>query len=225
MEAFFEEYNMIFVMTAVGCISIGIKSIIAIVYADLIAQSCQMQCIQDKWLKNLVSKIDASYQLKMKIHDTKSLVDMCVYNMKYAGVSLETWKNEGIYGLAFMAVVYGADMLAGSYYRFDGQWFLGNTMSAVAIAVLMISSELFLQLHEKDKRLKLQLSDYIENILIPRLERQYIQSDKNKVYQLECTEPDTANITEDAAPASEVSFITKEDMELFKEILGEFMGE
>ena len=105
MKQFLQDYNMVFAMAAVGCLTIMMKSITAIVYYKLICQAGQMVTSQNKYMKAMAGKITATYKLKRKVHNVKCIVEKSMYNMRFLGISIASWKNTGIYGISAVLLV------------------------------------------------------------------------------------------------------------------------
>lgn len=219
MKQFLQDYNMVFAMAAVGCLTIMMKSIAAIVYYKLICQAEQMGNTKNKYMKALSGKIIASYKLERKIHDVKCMVDKSMYNMRFLGISAAGWKNVGIYGILAVLAVFVSCLLLGVYFHMPYEWHALTGLSAVAVIALLATSEMLFQIHKKYRLLKLQMTDYLENVLQPKLEKEYLHPEEEKKYQNEYFENEEEKEQQDEAAAS------MEDLKLFEEFVEEYLAD
>ena len=219
MKQFLQDYNMVFAMAAVGCLTIMMKSIAAIVYYKLICQAEQMGSTQNKYMKALVGKITASYKLERKIHNIPCMVDKSMYNMRFFGISAAGWKNVGIYGILAVLAVLASCLLLGVYFHMPYEWHALTGLSAVAVIALLATSEMLFQIHKKYRLLKLQITDYLENVLQPKLEKEYLYPEEKKKYQNEYFENEGQKEQQDEAAAS------MEDLKLFEEFVDEYLAD
>lgn len=190
MRQFFEEYNMVFAIAAVGCLTIGMKSIAAIIYFGLIREAEQMGSTKNKKMKSFIAKFEAVYKLKMEIHNVECRVKNFMYNLHVLGTSLNGWKNIGLYGGIISTLMFGVDIVAGLNYEMSGRWFIVNALTYAATVLLIASSELVLQNRRKHKQLYVQMLDYAENTLKSHLEKEYLRSEETMAYQREYFEPE-----------------------------------
>lgn len=217
MKQFLQDYYMVFAMAAIGCLTIVMKSIAAIIYYKLICQAEQMGNTQNKHMKILAGKITASYKLKREIHNVKCIVDKSMYNIRFLGISAEAWKNTGIYGITAVIIVLASCLLLGVYFHMPYEWHALASLSAVAVIALLATSEMLFQIHRKYKLLKLQMTDYLENVLQPKLEKEYLHPEEEKKYQNEYFENDGQKEEQDEVAAS------KEELKLFEEFVEEYL--
>lgn len=219
MKQFLQDYNMVFAMAAVGCLTIMMKSIAAIVYYKLICQAEQMGSTQNKYMKTLAGKITASYKLEREVHNIKCIVDKSLYNMRFLGISAVSWKNAGIYGIVAVFMLLASCLLLGVYYHMPYEWYALTSLSAVAVVTLLATSEILFQIHKKYRLLQLQMTDYLENVLQPKLEKEYLRPEEEKKYQNEYFDNNGQKDQQDEAAAS------MEDLKLFEEFVEEYLAD
>lgn len=94
-----------------------------------------------------------------------------------------------------------------------------SCLSAVAVVTLLATSEILFQIHRKYKILQLQMTDYLENILQPKLEKEYLHPEEEKKYQNEYFEEEEEQEQQDEAAAS------LEDLKLFEEFVEEYLAD
>ncbi len=219
MKQFLQDYNMVFAMAAAGCLTVMMKSITAIVYYRLICQAEQMGTSDNKYMKALVSKFTASYKLKREVHNVRCIVDKSMYNIRFLGISAAGMKNIGFYGIAVELMLLVASLLLGIYYHLSLEWYALTCLSAAAVITLLATSEILFQVHRKYKFLILQMTDYLENVLQPKLEKEYLHPEEEKKYQHEYFESDERKEQQNEAAAS------LEDLKLFEEFVEEYLAD
>lgn len=185
MRQFLEEYNVAFVIAAIGCLTIVMKSIAAIIYHSLTREAGQMGSTKNKKMKSFITKFEAAYKLKMEVHNVGCRVEGFLYNLRVLGISLEGWKNIGIYGSFVITLVFGAGMVGGLNYSMTGRWFVINSLIYGAAILLILASELVLQNHRRHRLLYVQMLDYAENTLKSHMEKEYLKDEEMKAYQME----------------------------------------
>lgn len=221
MKQFLQDYNMVFAMAAVGCLTIMMKSITAIVYYKLISQAEQMGTTGNKYMKAITGKFIASYKLKREVHDVRCIVEKCMYNMRFMGISVVSWKNADLYGISLILLILGAGVIGGVYCSMTMEWYGVNASSAGAAIILIATSEILFQTRRKYRVLQLQMTDYLDNVLKPKLEKEYLHPEEEKKYQQEYfkEEENTQLLEEEEAAPS------MEQLKLFEEFVEEYLSE
>ncbi len=217
MKDFLQSYNIIFAIAAVGCITIVMKSIAAIVYYRLIHQSEQIGNKKSKWLKAVSGKLITTYQLRREVHNMDCIVKKCIYNMKFMGISIISWKNTGLYGICAILLLMSWSAFVGITYDMNVKWHLMHLMASVFVLFLLATSEIVFQLRRKYDMLRLQITDYFENMLLPKLEKEFLRPDEEKKYQMEYFEKEE-KAEEEAAPS-------EEDIKIFEEIVEDYLSD
>lgn len=219
MKQFLQDYNMVFAMAAVGCLTVMMKSITAIVYYRLICQAEQMGTSDNKYMKALVGKFTASYKLKREVHNVSCIVDKSMYNIRFLGISAAGMKNTGICGIAVECMILVASLLLGIYYHMPLEWYALTSLSSAAVIMLLATSEMLFQTRKKYKLLCLQMTDYLENVLKPKLEKEYLHPEEEKKYQHEYFENSEHTEQHEEVAAS------LEDLKLFEEFVEEYLAD
>lgn len=219
MKQFLQDYNMVFAMAAAGCLTILMKSIAAIVYYRLTCQAEQMAAARNKYMKALVARFTASYKMKREVHNVKCIVDKSMFNMHFLGIPAAGWKNAGVYGISAVLLVLVASLLLGVYYHLPSEWYALTCLSAVTVVTLLATSEILFQIHKKYELLKLQMTDYLENVLKPQLEKEYLVPEEEEKYQNRDFSDDGQEGQQKEAAA------TMEDLRLFEEFVEEYLAD
>lgn len=219
MKQFLQDYNMVFAMAAVGCLTVMMKSFTAVTYYKLICHAEQMGTSDNKYMKALVGKFAATYKLKREVHNVRCIVDKSMHNIRFFGVSVANMKNIGIYGIAVEFMLLVACLLLGIYHHMPLEWHALTSLSSAAVIMLLATSEILFQIHSKYELLCLQMTDYLENVLQPKLEKEYLRPEEDKKYQHEYFENSEHKEQHKEAAAS------LEDLKLFEEFVEEYLAD
>lgn len=230
MKEFLQDYDMVFAMAAVGCLTIMMKSIASVIYYRLLCQSEQMGTTQNKYMRAASGKFIAAYKLKREVHNVSCVVDRCLYNMRIMGISAISWKNIGIYGITAEILMFSIGTVGGLYYELTMDWFIINFVTLGITVIILAASEILFQLHRKYKMLQIQMVDYMENILKPKLEKEYLHPEETKKYQMEyfnlekdTKEEEGEEYSNDEEDIEEETAPSMEQLKLLEEIMEEYL--
>ena len=229
MKEFLQDYNMVFAMAAMGCFTIMMKSIASVIYYRLLCQSEQMGTTKNKYMRAVSGKFIASYKLKREVHNVSCTVDRCLYNMRIMGISVISWKNVGIYGITAEILMFSISIIGGLYYGLTIDWFIINSVTAGITVIILAASEILFQLHRKYRLLELQMVDYMENILKPKLEKEYLRPEETRKYQMEYfnlseeEEEEHHESREQEEDIEEETAPSMEQLKLLEEIMEEYL--
>ena len=219
MKDFLQGYNTIYAIAAIGCITILMKSIAAIVYYRLIVQSEQMSKAKNKYIKSVVERVKATYGLKREIHNADCIVEKSMLDMHVLGVSVEGWKNFGVYGAGLIVFCTVVSVAGGVYYSMPDEWIMANVFVAGSVLTLIVLSEIIFKNRRKYRLLKFEFADYINNVLIPKFERE-AQYDVNE-YNAELKQE---SYSDDEDEQNEEDIMPEEErIKLFEEIMEEYL--
>lgn len=185
MRSFLEQYDVLFLMTAVGMVTILLKCISAWMYQRLIQDAGKMATTENRWIRSMVVKFEAYYKLKLPVKNVEYFVERYLYEYHFLGVTMMTWENMGVYGFVTVGMMYIFSMLLGMYYQIAvSQQLIYGTVTLLLLSMIG-SAEFFLQIHRKDRILRIHLLEYMENTLRSRMENEYLHPREREAYQRE----------------------------------------
>ncbi|BCN32918.1 hypothetical protein [Anaeromicropila herbilytica] len=188
IQDLFDKNVFIYIMGAMCLMGLLIKFIIAIVYQKLIRASENMGTTSNKLMKMLKLKFEACYKLKIGVNNVDVFVDKYVYRYKFSGILLYTWENLG--GLILILCMLTGTVSAGLglYNECGRNDILSTFFTGILSSSLLIMFESLLNLPAKRCVLKANISDYLDNFLKVRLEKEYISSESLEDYKSEYNE-------------------------------------
>lgn len=238
MRELYIGYNLLFGMIAVGAVTIGLQCAGGWFLWELQKECSRLGTTQQPWLRGIIMKFEACYKLHLPVHNVSCFVDRYLQECRFHRISLTAWINIGICGAWIEGILFGFGTIVGVYYRTEIQvfWFYG--IYTIVILLLIMGGDYFLQIHAKQKVVRVYLIDYLENTLQPRLENHYLYPEEEARYQREYfeEEPDS-EIEERTEPAGEMQTepvaggwnenflagdLQEDRVELLEEILNEY---
>lgn len=166
----FEKGVFLYITAGVAGIGVLLRLILSMVYRRLVGASEHMGKTRNKWAKQLKSRFETCYQLKIGVKNVDIFVDKYVYKQKFCGVLLSTWElisGQMKYLCLLAASVGGIIGLVTECGRNEilFTFFTGLWTSALLMIVDNMSG-----LKGKKQILRLNLKDYLENFLKVRFE-------------------------------------------------------
>ncbi len=229
-------YNMpIYVIVGIGIMGLLIRLMVQGIYKNLIKASENMANSENNLMKQVKTRFEACYKLKIGVHNVDIFVDKYIYKHKSCGILLCTWEN--ISGQLFvMSLLVGIVSIGLAIFFECGQDAILSTFLAGLITnSLLIIVDSFIDLSRKRIILQVNMKDYLENMLQVKLEQMYFYPESLERYQNEYFEeeiPETIAITEqdsihDMAACNEsISNVIDEDIaeeDIIADILKEFL--
>lgn len=191
MKTILEHYNLLIAMTILTSMAILLKCVCAIVYQMLSKEVDQINNTQNPWLKNMLTKFESCYQLKLPMLAPASFVKLHLERYRIAGISLRTLEN---FDLLCGCITTGSALLTimgGIYYKLPIDWIVIQGITLVLFLFFLGISELLFQTRRKHRFLEIQLENYFANTLHPKYISQYIYPEKRQAYVQEYFSQDT----------------------------------
>ena len=185
IQKWFEDYYFVYTLAGLCLMGFIIKLIMNFVYIRLVRASGNMSASENKLVKNMKLKFETFYKLKIGVNNVDIFVDKYVYKYKFCGLLLSTWEN--ISGLIFMLcmLITPVVSLYGLIIECKKQTILCTFFAGIcASSILLIVDNLF-NITSKQKLIKLNIKDYLENYLKVRLEQEAQDPDMFRQYRLE----------------------------------------
>lgn len=185
IQDLFDKNVFIYTMAGMCTIGVLIKFAIAIIYKCLIKASENMGSTKNKLMKMLKLKFEACYKLNIGVNNVDVFVDKYVYKYKFCGVLLYTWENFGGQILILCMLTGTVSAGLGLYNECGRREILSTFFMGILTSALLIMFESFINLPAKRNVLKANISDYLDNFLKVRLEKEYFNPELLEEYRNE----------------------------------------
>lgn len=207
VREWYTNYDLLFVMVLTGAIIIALQCVAGWLLSSLYRDCSMISTTENSWIRGMMKRYEAGYQLRVPIHDIPSFVDKNIVDYRFQRLSMEQWSDIGIYGAWIECFMMSVTTLIGIYYHTSLYTFGIYGIYLILILAMILGCDFFLQTHAHQKGIRIYLLDYIENTLRPRLENHYLHPEEEEAYQKEYF------LEEQMAVAKE----TKEESSLFQE--------
>lgn len=179
----YENYWMMYTLIGGCALGLFLRLISNLYYRYLVKATKNVTETKNKMLKKMKLKFDTCYQLGIGVHNVDSFVDKQGYYIKFCGVLLSTWDN--ICG-QIRTIILSVTVMLGALalYLKCGQAVVMYT-SFVSISCLLFFYvvDKWMDTPLKQKMIRANLSDYFENYLQVRLEKEVDNPELVKRFQ------------------------------------------
>lgn len=185
IQEWFEKNYIIYALTGIGALGIVLKVITNLVYIRLVKASSSMTESKNKLIQQMKLKFEMFYKLKIGVNNVDIFVDKYVYKHKFCGLLLSTWEN--LSGLMLLICLLATPIVSilGLIKDCGESDILSTFFAGVSIsAILLIVDNLF-NISSKQKIIKLNIKDYLENYLKARLEQEASNPEAFSEYRAE----------------------------------------
>lgn len=185
MKEILENFDVLYVLTGVTCVSILLKFVGFAMYKRLLRDSSQMGTTDNKWMKSMMAKFEAYYKLRISVHNVENFVDRYICHYRFLGLSLQSWEYAGWFMAVATVGAAALFCLAAGYYRLPLEWFMVMGFCVVSLLLIQGAASCFFHMHRSRKLFRIQLIDYMENTMRARLENEYFNQEATREYQME----------------------------------------
>lgn len=197
MKEWYMNYDLLAVMVGVGIITVSLQCIGGWLIGELYQSSSYMNATENPWLKKVIGRFEAGYQLMAPVNNVSVFVDRNIAEYRFLNLGMEQWLDMGIYGAWVECILMGISTLIALYYRMDLHIFGMYGIYMVLILSMIMGCEFILQSHNHQKKMRIYMVDYLENTLRPRLENHYLYPEREEAYQKAYFEDKQASATQE----------------------------
>lgn len=185
IQSLFDNYVFLYAMAGLLGFGVFIKLVINIVYKFLMKASDNMANSKNKLMRSVKMKFEACYKLQIGVNNVDTFVDKYVYKHKFCGIYLYTWENFSGQVLMFCLLTGTVGAGLGLVYDCGKTAILLTFFVGLVSSALLIIIEGFINLPAKRRVIKINMKDYLENLLKVRLEQEYLNPEMLEEYRSE----------------------------------------
>ncbi|MFV0342088.1 MAG: hypothetical protein ACK5JH_04245 [Anaerocolumna sp.] len=172
VQELFDKNVFIYIMFGLLGGGIFLKLILTIIYSRLVKASDNMSTSKNKLTKTMKKKFEACFKLKIGVNNVDIFVDKYVYRQRFCGILLSTWDNICGQILILCLLIGSISTIMGLVYECGKQQILSTFSVGILTSGLLIFLEGLTNIGAKKELLRLNMKDYLENILKVRLEQE-----------------------------------------------------
>ncbi len=172
VQELFDKNIFIYIMLGLLGGGVLLKLLLQIIYSRLVKASDNMATSKNKLTKTMKKKFEACFKLKIGVNNVDIFVDKYVFRQRFCGILLSTWENICGQLLVLCLLVGSISTIMGLIYECGKQQILSTFSVGILSSGLLIFLEGLVNLSAKKELLRLNMKDYLENILKVRLEQE-----------------------------------------------------
>lgn len=172
VQELFDKNIFIYIMLGLLGGGILLKLLLDIIYSRLVKASDSMATSKNKLTKTMKKKFEACFKLKIGVNNVDIFVDKYVFRQRFCGILLSTWENICGQILVLCLLIGSISTIMGLIYECGKQQILSTFSVGILTSGLLIFLEGLVNLGAKKELLRLNMKDYLENILKVRLEQE-----------------------------------------------------
>lgn len=185
VRGWYENYDLLFIMILTGALIVVLQCVAGWLLGRLYRDSSMMGTTENPWIRGMIGRYEAGYQLKVPITDIPSFVDKNIAEYRFQRLSMDQWADIGIYGAWIECFMMGIATLIGISYQTSLYTFGIYGIYLILILAMIMGCDFFLRTHAHQKGIRVYLLDYMQNTLRPRMENHYLHPEEEKAYQQE----------------------------------------
>ncbi len=171
MLEFLQTGKALYVLAILCGIGIITRWLTRNLYKRLIKESDNMTLTKNKGLRAFRQKTETTYQINQGIPKVKPYLERQMYDFKYMGVTLHGWNMFSNQMTLWCFLAGGAAAFASYWYRTDPYYIVLYGSVGIMAGLFTILVDHGAGITEKRQQLFAALDNYLENILIYRLDQ------------------------------------------------------
>lgn len=185
VREWYENFDLLFIMILTGALIVVLQCVAGWLLGRLYRDSSMMGTTENSWIRGMIGRFEAGYQLKVPITDIPSFVDKNIAEYRFQRLSMDQWADIGIYGAWIECFMMGIITLIGISYQTSLYTFGIYGIYLILILAMIMGFDFFLRTHAYQRGIRVYLLDYMQNTLRPRMENHYLHPEEEKAYQQE----------------------------------------
>ncbi|SHO53843.1 hypothetical protein [Anaerocolumna xylanovorans] len=183
IRTLFDNHVFIYILLALTGCGILMKLVVQVLYARLLRASESMSTSKNKLAKNMKKKFEAYYKLKLGVNNVDIFVDKHFFYYKFCGIFLSTWETLCGQVLVLSLLVGAISTILGLIYECGKEQILGTFTVGILSCGLLIFFEGIVNPAGKKEMIRLNMKDYLENVLKVRLVQEESQPELMEQYK------------------------------------------
>lgn len=174
MKELIEQYIIVYSIIGFGLFGMLVKFVTSLIYKKLIRESDKMGSSNHPLLKLIRMKFETCYQLRIGVHNVSSFSEKYIYKYRVMGMLLSTWEGLGTQILLICMCLGTTGLFGAVFYGMDKEIVLSIFFTSIIVCMILIIYDSIVNISSMQKRLQVNIVDYLDNYLKIRLESQYM---------------------------------------------------
>lgn len=172
LEQLVTNHALRYVLVGVVLIGVGMEVLLGIKYSRMIKRTLEMGNSTHPFTETFKQNFFESYKFGLNVNNVDKFVDKYVNKQKILGVFLCTWEKRCGQARILSGCIAVLSMLLGIYMNCGRKALIDEGACVIFMCTMWISFIMLSDTRGKKKKLQWSLSEYLENVYIPRLEKE-----------------------------------------------------
>lgn len=172
LEQLVTNHVLRYVLVGVVLIGVGMEVLLGIKYSRMIKRTLEMGNRTHPFTETFKQNFFVSYKFGLNVNNVDKFVDKYVNKQKILGVFLCTWEKRCGQARILSGCIAVLSLLLGIYMNCGKQELIDEGACVIFMCTMWISFVMLSDTRGKKKKLQWSLSEYLENVYIPRLKKE-----------------------------------------------------
>lgn len=172
LEQLVTNHVLRYVLVGVVLFGVGMEVLLGIRYSGMIKRTLEIGNSPHPFTEKFKQNFFVSYKFGLNVNNVDKFVDKYVNKQKLLGVFLYTWEKRCGQARILSGCIAVISMLLGIYLNCGKKVLFDESAFVIFMFTMWISFIMLSDNRGKKKRLQWSLSEYLENVYIPRLEKE-----------------------------------------------------
>ena len=172
LEQLVANHVLRYVLVGVVLIGVGMEVLLGIKYSRMIKRTLETGNSTHSFIETFKQTFFVSYKFGLNVNNVDKFVDKYVNKQKILGVFLCTWEKRCGQARILSGCIAVVSLLLGIYMNCGQKALIDEGACVIFMCTMWISFMMLSDTRGKKKKLQWSLSEYLENVYIPRLEKE-----------------------------------------------------
>ena len=232
MIDFLLEYGFVMVTATLCVIAVLVNGMVSHTYTRLLRAATDMGCSEHRLMKNLRTKFEACYKLKIGVPDVPVFVEKYIRHYTVMGIKIASWEAFCKTLMLSSMMLSLSGTICSMLWGFSVRVTYMNLLCGVVGNGVILFFDCCYHIADRRELLRIDIIDFLENLYKPRLENETFHEEMLSDYRQEYFHDDPARENKvvnfsprETSHRSPVSIeFTKEEEDIIREVIREYMG-
>lgn len=201
MLQFLETGKALYVLAAVCALGIFSKWLTRNLYKRLIKETDNMTLTKNRNLRSFRQKTENTYRMNQGIPHVQPFLERQMYDFRFMRVSLNGWTNFSTQMTILCFLLGGAAAFGAYWYRCEPYYIVLYGSMGILAGLFTILVDNGMNLTDRKQQLFVALDNYLENVMLNRLERERISEETGLGEEMETARGKVRQTAGNAEPA------------------------
>ncbi len=172
LEQLVTNHVLRYVLVGVVLLGVGMEVLLGVKYSRMIKRTLEMGTNTHPFTEKFKQNFFVSYKFGLNVNNVDKFVDKYVNKQKILGVFLCTWEKRCGQARILSGCIAVISLVLGIYMNCGKNALIDESVCLIFMCTMWISFIMLSDTRGKKKKLQWSLSEYLENVYIPRLQKE-----------------------------------------------------